>query len=185
MAGVAAGVVVLGAIGGLALRARTPVEPRLNDATAVLAKFVASTTFEQMPYEKQRMYYKVLDDRGKEIDQAYKVEHLTETEYRCALDAAWMGKHINRVEKYMAKSPMARTQYIDELLKKNARKDAQRATNKKPDAADQLEADEAAAEQRVDSWPPTVRAEWKQFHEAYRAEKKAHGQAATRSTAGS
>jgi hypothetical protein len=122
-AGVGAGVIVLGLIGWLVVRTGPPVEPRLNEPTPVLAKFVASTAFERMPYEKQRLYYQILDDRGNEIAQAYRDKHLSEAEYRSALDAAWLGKHINRVEKYMAKSPMARSQYIDELLKKT-REDA-------------------------------------------------------------
>src|SRR3954452_9746726 len=46
------------------------IEPRLNDSTPVLAKFVMTKEFETMPFEKRRLYYKVLDDRGKEIDDA-------------------------------------------------------------------------------------------------------------------
>src|SRR5207248_778587 len=56
-------------------------EPRLNAATAVLAKFVMSKDFEAMPFEKQRLYYKVLDDRSKEIDAAFKEGRLREDEY--------------------------------------------------------------------------------------------------------
>src|SRR5947207_1761621 len=89
--GVAAVVLVLALVAWLIVHSMGSAEPRLNEPTPVLAKFVASEQFDAMPYDKQRLYYKMLDDRGKEIDQAHSNKQLTDSEYRSALDAAWLG----------------------------------------------------------------------------------------------
>src|SRR5262245_15167765 len=105
-------VVVLGVV-LLVVKSMGVSEPRLNEPTHVLAKFVSTRTFDNLPFDKQRLYYKMLDDRGnKEIDHAFKSGQISESEYRTALDAAWLGKHVNRVEKYQTMGSTARTQYI-------------------------------------------------------------------------
>lgn len=153
-------------------------EPRLNERTEVLAKFVSSRAFDRLPYEKQRQYYKVLDDRDKQIDQAFNNGQLSESQYRTALEAAWLGKHINRVEKYMSLPPgNARAQYINQLLDKKAKKDSRQSNQ--DDSNNRISVDETAAELRVESWPAEVRAQWKLFHDAYRQEKKLRERAAT------
>jgi hypothetical protein len=183
IAGSAAGVLVIALVGWLILGAGSG-EPRLNESTPVLVKFVSSRAFDRMPYEKQRLYYRILDDRGKEIEQAFKEGKVSEGECRTALDAAWLGKHINRFEKYASlPAGRMRTAYIDELLVKKAAKDAKK--DKKDNKVDdplELNEDEAAAEMRVESWPPAVREQWNLFHDAYRREKKAREEAAARPT---
>jgi hypothetical protein len=142
--------------------------PRLNDNAVVLTKFIDSKSFERLPFEQQRQYYKVLDDRDAELDQAYAAKRLTEPEYRVGLEAAWLGKHINRVEKYFSLPPgEKRTSYITRLLDKKQRKKIKPKHN-----SDGIDADETAAELRVEHWPPAVRKQWETFHEAYRAQKK-------------
>jgi hypothetical protein len=169
--------VVLGIV-LLVVKTRGVSEPRLNEPTHVLAKFVSTRAFDNLLYEKQRLYYKMLDDRGnKEIDHAFKSAQISESEYRTALDAAWLGKHINRVEKYQAMSSAARTQYIDELVTKKLKKDGKPGQG---GGDDDIDADETAAEFKVEVWPANVREQWKQFHDAYRREKKAREAAATR-----
>jgi len=152
-------------------------EPRLNENTIVLSKFISnSSTFSQLPFEKQRQYYKVMDDRDTEIDQAFEQSQLTEGEYRAALEAAWLGKHINRFEKYAAMSPSARANYVNTLLNDKDKKDQKKGKSKKGQSKtpspDKIKVDETAAELRVESWPPPVRDQWKQFHDAYHREKK-------------
>jgi hypothetical protein len=162
----------------------TSREPRLNEPTHVIAKFVSTRAFDNMPYEKQRLYYKILDDRGnKQIEHGFKSGDLSEGEYRTALDAAWLGRHINRFEKYAAMSGSARAAYIDELLVKKLKKDAEKKGKAGDDDDDDIDADETASELRVESWPAEVRQQWKMFHDAYRREKKAREAAATRPTA--
>ncbi len=143
--------------------------PRLNDNAIALTKFIDSKSFEKLPFEQQRQYYKVLDDRDQELDQAYAAKKLTESEYRAGLEAAWLGKHINRVEKYFSLPPgQGRTNYILKLLDKKERKKA-----KSKGTPDDINADETAAEMRVEQWPPAVRKQWEQFHDAYSAQRKA------------
>lgn len=162
---------------------RRDAEPRLNDTTAVLAKFVTSKQFDAMPYEKQRLYYKVLDDRADEIDQLFKQGKLTDSDCRAALEAAWLGKHINRVEKYVSlPAGNARANYIAQLLTKKAKKDAVKAKDG-VDEADDIRVDETAASLRVESWPPNVRDQWNLFHTAYHQEKKLRETATTRPAA--
>ena len=46
-----------------------------------------------------------MDDRDEELDEAFTPKRLSESEYRTGLEAAWLGKHINRVEKYFSLPP--------------------------------------------------------------------------------
>jgi len=143
--------------------------PRLNENAVVLGKFVGSARFEQLPFEQQRQFYKVLDDRDQELDQAFRDRRLTESDYRAGLEAAWLGKHLNRVEKYFALPPgQGRTDYIDKLLAKRDRKKA------KPQDSTDIDADENAAELKVEKWPSATRTQWDVFHTAYRKQRKAH-----------
>jgi hypothetical protein len=142
--------------------------PRLNDNAVVLTKFIGSRQFEELPFDQQRQFYKVLDDRDEELDHAYASKRLTESEYRTGLEAAWLGKHINRVEKYYSLPPgQARTSYVAKLLEKKERKKA-----KAKDNPDGIDADETAAELRVEKWPSAVRTQWQTFHDIYRAQRK-------------
>jgi hypothetical protein len=172
--GIAAAVVVVGLLVWALVALVGGGEPRLNENSVVLTKFVRSRDFEQLPYEKQRQFYKVLDDREDEIDQLFAGKRLSESEYRAALEAGWLGKHINRVEKYYALPPgKARDDYIDKLLdKKEKKKDASKSGGN-------IKADETAAEMKVEAWPPAVREQWKTFHTNYSREKKAREAAAT------
>ena len=165
-----------GSVGALALAAAITAAvvlggggtPRLNDNAVVLAKFLASARFEQLPFEQQRQFYKVLDDRDEELDQAWRDRRLTESQYRAGLEAAWLGKHLNRVEKYFALPPgQGRVEYIDKLLDKRDRKNA------KPANPSDIDADETAAELKVEKWPSATRTQWDVFHTAYRKQRKA------------
>jgi hypothetical protein len=173
MIGGSIAVIVVGLIVWMVIGAVSSGEPRLNESTDVLTRFVTSQTFDGLPFEKQRQYYKVFDDRDKQIDQSFHEHHLTEAQYRAALEAAWLGKHINRIEKYFSLPPgQQRADYIAGLLAKK---------NKKPghNDKDKIEADESTAEMRVDRWPQPVRDQWNQFHAAYKKEKKARETAST------
>lgn len=149
-------------------------EPRLSESTDVLIRFLTSKKFEELPFEKQRQFYKVFDDRDKQIDQAFKARQMTEAQYRAALEAAWLGKHLNRVEKYFGLPPgQARTAYIDGLLAKKNKKSGK-------NDHENVEADESVAESKVDQWPAPIRDQWTQFHTAYKKEKKSRESATTR-----
>jgi hypothetical protein len=59
-------------------------------------------------------------------------------------------------------------------VEKKERKKAK--PNKK--GSEDIDADETAAELKVEKWPDPMRTQWKQFHDAYRAHKKAMEKAA-------
>jgi hypothetical protein len=177
-AGVVA-VLIAGSVAAVAMLGKDEA-PRLNDNTVALSKFVYSQSFDTLPFDQQRQYYKVMDDRDEQdqIKDAYEAKQINESEYRAALEAAWLGKHINRTEKYFAlPAGQQRTAYINQLLDKKDKKDAK----KKPGSAggggtsdqEDIDADETAAELKVEKWPANVRTQWNQFHEAYRAQRKA------------
>jgi hypothetical protein len=167
----AAGAVVLAVLIWAAVGWFSDNTPRLNENAVVLAKFVASSRFEALPFEQQRQFYKVLDDRDQELDQAYRDTRVKEPEYRAGLEAAWLGKHLNRVEKYFA-LPLGqgRIDYVNKLLDKRERKNAKPHD---PAALPDIDADETAAELKVEKWPSAPRTQWDQFHAAYRKQRKA------------
>jgi hypothetical protein len=165
--------VTIGLIVWIALAASTGGEPRLNESTEVLLRYLATSAFDALPFEKQRQYYKVFDDREKQVDQAFHDRRMTEAQYRAALEAAWLGKHINRVEKYISIPAGQRAAYIDGLLDKKHKKPGK-------EDKDKIDADESAAEARVEHWPPAVRDQWNQFHAAYKKQKQSRESAATR-----
>jgi hypothetical protein len=159
---------------------RGPAEPRLNDSTLVIAKFVNSSSFDSLSYDKQRQFYKVMDDRGKELDKEFRDKHITEPEYRTAIEAAWLGKHINHVEHYFSLPPgQERTQFVEKLVAKKIKKDTKDKNAPKDEDID-LKVDETAAEFKVEGWPTMVREQWKQFHTAYHEQKKAEEKAAAK-----
>src|SRR2546421_8665740 len=82
--GGASGAVVLVLLIWLLVSVFSSNEPRLNENTVVLTKFVETPAFDKLEFEKKRQYYKVIDDRGAELDQAYHDHRLTEPEYRTA-----------------------------------------------------------------------------------------------------
>jgi hypothetical protein len=170
---------ILGAGVWLTIAASGSGEPRLNADTAAIAEFVHRGEFGTLSFDKQRQFYKVLDDRGKELEASFRAGQISEAQYRDALEGAWLGKHINQVEEYFSRPPgQARATYIDQLVTKKLKpKDKKQAVEKDED---EIKADETAAEARVDGWPPAIREQWKQFHTAYRTEKKRREKAATR-----
>jgi hypothetical protein len=165
-------IILLGGLGMFAVIAGggSGDAPRLNDNAVALTKYIGSKTFEELPFDQQRQYYKVLDDRDDELDQAYASKRLSESEYRVGLEAAWLGKHINRTEKYFSLPPgQARVNYVAKLLDKKELKRQRQKANPNPG---DIDADETAAELKVEKWPAAVRSQWTLFHDAYRAQKK-------------
>ncbi len=181
-----AGVIILAAgIWLIAAALREDAPPRLNENAVVLTRFVESKNFEKLPFEQQRQFYKVLDDRdgAGELDQAFSSGKLSESEYRAGLEAAWLGKHINRVEKYFSLAPgIARTNYLIKLVDKKERKTAKPTAGSAGKGAggaaagagaEKIDVNETAAEMKVEKWPASVRTQWDTFHEAYRNQRKA------------
>src|SRR5688572_31656367 len=77
-----AGVVIIVLLAlGLGLKALSgPSLPRLNDNAVVITKFIHAGEFYELPFEQQRQFYKVMDDRDDELDDAYSSKRLSESE---------------------------------------------------------------------------------------------------------
>jgi len=113
LCGVAGVVVVIVAVWLVWQRFR-PQMARMDSPTPVIAKYVMSEHFTQQPFDMQAQFMKLLESRqerdkgdpnkGHELDKAFEARQITETEYRNALQLAWFGKHLNRVDKWSARA---------------------------------------------------------------------------------
>jgi hypothetical protein len=157
-------------------------EPRLNDDTVALVKFVSSSAYAKLPFDRQAEYMKVLEDRddNDELEAAFEAGKLSESEYRAGLMEAWLGQQVKRGEKYASLPPgPARDRYIWELLDKKEAKEARKAAKKKPDdAAPKVKRDKAQEDVRIAAWSEEARSKWDQYRRHYEAQKEAREAAA-------
>jgi hypothetical protein len=155
-----------------------PQMPRLDAPTPVLAKYVMSEDFEKQPFDMQMQFMKQLDVRNdkekKELDHAYAEGRITETEYRAALQLAWFGKHLGKVEKYASQGGPQKQAYLDEMILKQIKEKELEKTNPKPPKGNDISGNPSAAEEkaRIDKWPADARERWYQYQSDYKARKK-------------
>jgi hypothetical protein len=140
--------------------------PRLNGPTVEIAKFVGTSGFKSLPFEQQRQYLQIVDDREDEIRSLYNENKLKESELRTALQWGWLGKQLGRVQKYFSLPPgQQRVDYIEKLVDKKE-KPKKPGSNSTP--ADKIKRDESTEDQLVASLPPDVRSQWEIMNKAYR-----------------
>src|SRR5436190_24189114 len=88
---------------------RTRTEPpRMDDPTPAIVHYIMTKDYEEKPFDWKAQVMKLLDTRnekdpkdpnkGREIDKAFEARQINETEYRAALQLAWYGKHLSRVD---------------------------------------------------------------------------------------
>ena len=154
--------------------------PRLDAPIEEVARFVSDPRFKSLPFERQRRYMEVLDDREDELDQAYRDEKLNATEYRRGLELAWFGKELPRMEKYASLAPAEQAAYIDERVDKKEEKDRKKEKNRGDGGgkSDQSavaapspgpipgKRDEQSEKDIPRSWPTEWREKWKKYREA-------------------
>ena len=170
-----AGIVLLGLSIWLIATFMTSNVPRLNESTIVLAKFAATKQYDSLSFDQQRQYMKVLEKREQDLDKAFEQHQISESEFRNALEQAWLGKHLSRVENFRGLAPgQPRIEYLAKLLDKKVDKERKHPHTS---TANEIKVDESAAEARVESWPPDIRAQWQMFHAAYHDAKKAREKA--------
>jgi hypothetical protein len=166
--------------------------PRLNEEPATIARFVNTSAFAGLPFDRQYAYMEILDDKEDAIVAAYKEGRLDDVEYRKALQAAYLGKHLSRMKKYVAKTPgPARDAYVDNLLDKKKKKGdgkaggakagagkakppkdgAKKSDDLSPLTAEEIKRDDSEEQQQIDAWPATVRQQWQEYRQAL-AERK-------------
>jgi hypothetical protein len=179
-----AGVIAVG-VGAWFLWKRTrPQMPRLDAPTPVLAKYVTTEDFEKQPFDMQVQFMKQLDARnkrdkkdsnaGKELDKAFSEGRITETDYRGALQMAWFGKHLAKVDKYAVQGGPQKQAYLEELILEQIKEKELEKTNPKPPKGIDISGNPSAAEEkaRIDKWPPDAKERWYQFQNDYKARKK-------------
>jgi hypothetical protein len=157
-------------------------EPRLNDDTVSIVKFVTGNGYAKLPFTRQAEYMKVLEDRddNDELEAAFEAGQLSESEYRAGLLEAWLGQQLKRSEKYASFPPgPARDRYIRELLDKKDAKKAKKANKRQPESAQpEVKRDQAQEDIRIAAWPADARVRWEQYRRAYDAQKEAREAAA-------
>lgn len=176
--GSAAAVVAAGLLVWRPWRSAGP--PRLNEPPPTLAAFVDTPAFAKLPFDRQLTYYKSIDKSEDALVESYRKGELTEGQYRQSLQAAYLGRHLDRMQDYF-KRPVGRSRdaYLDKLLdKKEAEKHGKPVKKKdgkkevpKPDARDaadvkDIKRDEATEAETVARWPAEVQQQWKQYHRA-------------------
>ena len=155
-----------------------PQMPRMDAPTPVLAKYIMTSDFPKQPFDMQVQFMKQLDSRNekdkKELDKAYADGRITETEYRAALQMAWFGKHLTRVDKYSAQGGPQKQAYLDELILKKLKEEEEDKLHPKPPKEGDISGNPSAAEERqiVDKWPAEAKERWYQFEKEYKARKK-------------
>ena len=160
--------------------------PRLDSPIEEVAKFVAGQQFAKLPFERQRLFMTMLEERKEELDRAYRDRKLDAREYRKGLEYAWFGEQLPRMEKYASLTSEEQAAYIDQRLDK---KDGKGGKKKKEDGDADASggggstvnaiADAAASDGLVEvrrdeqtekdiprTWPPEWREKWKKYREA-------------------
>jgi len=174
---VAGGIVLLVAAWFIWKKTR-PEMARMDSPTRQLAKYVMTADFEKQPYDMQVQFMKVLDVRNekgnKELDKAFAEGQINETEYRTALQLAWFGKHLARVDKYSAQGGPQKQAYLDEMIIKKLNEDEEERRNPKPPKENDISGNPSAIGERarIDRWPAEARERWYQFEKAYKDRKK-------------
>jgi hypothetical protein len=168
-----------------------PQMPRMDAPTPVLAKYVMTSDFQKQPFDMQVQFMKQLDARNekdkKELDKAFTEGRLTESDYRGALQMAWYGKHLARVEKYFSMAGPQRVAHLDEMILKKIKEDEEEKLHPKPPKENDISGNPSALEEKaqIEKWPPDARERWYQFEREYKARKKKieEARAKTRPTA--
>jgi hypothetical protein len=175
IAGSALGLVLLVAL--FVWRPWSPDAPRLNSDPGVIAKFAASSSMKRIAFEQQRQYMEVLDEKDKAVEKAYDEGRLSDQEYRRALQLAWYGEHLKKMDKFFAKPPTLRLAYLDAQVDKKIRKKKKNKAEPKPDDAaaltsDEIDRDDSTEAEDIRGWPGDVQQRWNEYRSAYASRKQ-------------
>lgn len=151
--------------------------PRLNEPVAVIAKFAASSSLKRLPFDQQRQYLDLLDEKDEGVMEAYEAGKLTDQEYRRALQLAWYGDHLKKMDKFYSKPPSMRAVFLDSQVEKQHKKKDRNKHEPKPDpkaalSADEIKRDDTTEEQDIATWPADVRQRWTDYRNAYASRKQ-------------
>jgi hypothetical protein len=78
--------------------------------------FIASSEFDQLPFRRKRILIEDLYDHKPEIEKARVAGQVTETTYKTLLSYFWIAKKWKEIDKYAAKSPQEKREYMAKLV---------------------------------------------------------------------
>jgi hypothetical protein len=168
---------------------RSAAPPRLNAPPTAIARFVGTPNFDQLPYDRQRLYMKELSGKRPELEADYKAGKLTPQQWQETMAVLWLGKQFKHIDRYKALGNLDKKIYLDELINDEVRDDIEDAS--KPRGT--LKRDKEKAQRIVGRFPEAVRVDYERFRHALKerekerdkeakAAKKAAKAAATRPT---
>jgi hypothetical protein len=177
-------------------RPKSDPTPRIDAPIEEVAKYVAGDQFPKLPFDRQRLFMTMLDERKDDLDRAYRDGKLDAREYRKGLEYAWFGEQLPRMEKYHSLPPEQQAAYIDQRLDKKDGK----GKNKKKDDADgtagdaaptaagpadgspEVKRDEQTEKDIPKTWPQEWRDKWKKYREALKDRREEREEEAEEST---
>jgi hypothetical protein len=172
--GSAAAAVLL--IGLVVWKPWAPNPPRLNSDPGVIAKFAASSSMRRLPFDQQRQYMEILDEKHDAVEKAYDDGRLSDQEFRRALQLAWYGEHLKKMDKFFSKPPTLQMAYLDSQVDKKIRRKKKNKADK-PDSAsalttEEIDRDDSTEDQDIKGWPSDVRERWSSYRAAYASRKQ-------------
>jgi hypothetical protein len=142
-----------------------PGPPRLNANVDTLARFTATHDFDQLPFDRQRLYMKNLGDKKKELEEEFKAGKITKGEYEDALSIVWLGKQFKKIDKYHTLGELDKKYYLDSLLDDEAAEEATEDPNR-------VKHDKEKVKALVQRFPTNERADFESFHKALKDRQK-------------
>ena len=154
----------------------SPRPPRLNEDPAVIARYSAAH-IQGLPFDHQRQFMELLDEKDKRVEEAYEQGQLSDQEFRRALQLAWYGEHLKKMDNFFSKPPSLRLMYLDKQVEKKRKKKLKNKDEPKPDdkaplKADEIDRDDSTEEADIKRWPPDVRQRWTEYRAAFAARKQ-------------
>jgi hypothetical protein len=142
--------------------------PRLNEPPVRIARFMGTTGFDQLPYDRQRLYMKELSGKKKELEAEFRAGKLTREEWEDTLAVLWLGKQFKHIDRYGGLGPFDRKAYIDELIDDEIKDDVEDAGRPKGEA----KRDKDKVKRIVGRFPEQERRSYDAFRHALKEREK-------------
>jgi hypothetical protein len=149
-------------------RPRSGEPPRLNEPPTKIARFIGTTGFDHLPYDRQRLYMKELGGKKKELEADFHAGKLTRHEWEDTMAILWLGKQFKHIDRYYSLGELDKKAYLDELINDEI-KDAVEDTAK-PKSAPKRDKDKVKT--IVDRFPETDRRAYDNFRHVLKEREK-------------
>jgi len=136
---------------------------RLDAEPLSIANFVASPAFDQLPFEKQRLYMKELAGKRKELDADYKAGKIKKEDLEDALAVGWLGKQLKHIDTYFSLNELDKKYELDKILDDNLRN---------PGEKDEVSKDKKKVKSLVERFPDQRRRDFESFRKALKEREK-------------